>query len=566
MEDYQEIRHIGRGAFGEVVLARHKLDGNLVAVKRIRHMGEFTSEMYSESMKEVRVLQAMQHPSILQFFHSIDDGETVSLVTEYADAGDLQHLLRWCTDRKQRLEDLTALAIFAQLADAVKHVHSKRVLHRDLKPSNILLTSRGMIKLGDFGVAKLVAGTAAYDKMTCVGSPIYMAPEVVGGEPYGPACDVWSSGVILYELCTLRKPFEGRSLGEVAMRIMTGTYKPLEDSDASTCSEFAQPLLSKMLILEVAERATMQEIVQAPILRMLSASAAGCSACVARLLQDKASNGLSSQDADLQSSLTKGSLQAQLGDTIATLDATAIVADALQSETIGAVDEESCSLGSTLLGASIRRPSPPPQDAGSTFNSESLKDLLSGALHLDSVGPALEGTSLTQLDPEALAQMSDFARAAGAQKVTKALDASGLVSTAANEDPKPVRQVEPSSDARGGVSNGAPSVPTVLESSPSVSSTFDPRASPLQKVALDPRDTQAGSRILRLDRGSLSSTTVAVERPPTGEVQDERLRQRQRARMSRGSSAGSPGTPCGTPPGAPGFGPLGPPNSSSPGS
>jgi len=293
MEDYEELRHLGRGAFGEVTLVRSRSDGRRYAVKRIRHMGELTpGDDSGDTAREVRVLQSLHHPGVLRFYGSLNDGYMVTLITEYADSGDLQHLLRRVVDEGRRIEDLAVLSLFTQLADAVRHVHSKRVLHRDLKPSNVLLTSEGLVKLGDFGVAKVLAGTAVQEgQMTFVGSPIYMAPEVVAGEQYGAVCDVWSLGVILYELVALRKPFEGRSLGEIAMRIMMGEYEPLESLDHSAYEslvEVAQPIVARMLVREVSNRANMDEVMKFPLLRTVLASTSCCRRCVAALIQGHA--------------------------------------------------------------------------------------------------------------------------------------------------------------------------------------------------------------------------------------------------------------------------------------
>ncbi|CAL1138842.1 unnamed protein product, partial [Cladocopium goreaui] len=183
----------------------------------------------AEHLAEVKALQALQHPCILRYYGSTELDESVSLVMEFADAGDLQHLLKAQADSGNLFEAAQLFALFSQLVIAVAHVHSNRVLHRDLKPSNVMLTSDGLLKLGDFGVAKVLAGTTVMDNMTCVGSPTYMAPEIVSGDPYGAACDVWSLGVILYEMASFQRPFEGRSLGELVMRISSGQFKDLRE-------------------------------------------------------------------------------------------------------------------------------------------------------------------------------------------------------------------------------------------------------------------------------------------------------------------------------------------------
>lgn len=264
-----------------------RADGLLCAVKRLRRAGLPANEV-ADHLAEVRALQALNHHGILRYYGSVEEKETLSLVMEFADSGDLQQLLRWHVDAGRCLEVLALMAVFAQLAVAVAYVHAHRILHRDLKPSNVLLTSTGYVKLGDFGVAKVLAGTTVCDQMTCVGSPTYMAPEIVAGEPYGAACDVWSLGVVLYELCTLKRPFEGRSLGELILRITSGQYAPLSDQckgpGGSILESAAGPLLGRMLVVSPRERMTMPQVARSQVLEMFAASGQMSAVCVAAVI------------------------------------------------------------------------------------------------------------------------------------------------------------------------------------------------------------------------------------------------------------------------------------------
>ncbi len=94
---------------------------------------------------------------------------------------------------------------------AVKHIHSKKVLHRDIKLQNVLLTSANEVKLGDFGISKLLESTGDFAK-TSLGTPYYLSPEICSGKKYGSKSDIWMLGCLLYELCALKRPFEGESL------------------------------------------------------------------------------------------------------------------------------------------------------------------------------------------------------------------------------------------------------------------------------------------------------------------------------------------------------------------
>jgi len=115
---------------------------------------------------------------------------------------------------------------FTQICLAVKHVHDRKIIHRDLKTQNIFLTKSNIIKLGDFGIARVLTNTRDHAK-TVIGTPYYLSPEIIENKPYGMKSDMWSLGVVLYELCALKPPFDGNSLQFLALKIVRGTYSPI---------------------------------------------------------------------------------------------------------------------------------------------------------------------------------------------------------------------------------------------------------------------------------------------------------------------------------------------------
>jgi NIMA (never in mitosis gene a)-related kinase len=116
-----------------------------------------------------------------------------------------------------------------QICLALEYVHDQGVIHRDIKTQNIFLTGNNTVKLGDFGVSKLL-GTAISNAMTVVGTPYYMSPEVCKSEPYSAKSDVWALGCILYELCTLKKAFEADNLLGLVYKIVMDPVKQLDAS------------------------------------------------------------------------------------------------------------------------------------------------------------------------------------------------------------------------------------------------------------------------------------------------------------------------------------------------
>eukprot|EP00344_Euplotes_crassus_P007075 CAMPEP_0197017808 /NCGR_PEP_ID=MMETSP1380-20130617/79751_1 /TAXON_ID=5936 /ORGANISM="Euplotes crassus, Strain CT5" /LENGTH=495 /DNA_ID=CAMNT_0042444957 /DNA_START=115 /DNA_END=1603 /DNA_ORIENTATION=- len=115
---------------------------------------------------------------------------------------------------------------FTQICLAIKHLHDRKILHRDLKSQNIFLTKDGIVKLGDFGIAKVLSHTKE-NLQTIVGTPYYLSPEIVENKPYNYKSDIWSLGVLLYEMLCLEPPFNGTSLTMLAMRIVKGNYKAI---------------------------------------------------------------------------------------------------------------------------------------------------------------------------------------------------------------------------------------------------------------------------------------------------------------------------------------------------
>ena len=108
----------------------------------------------------------------------------------------------------------------------MKHIHDRKVIHRDLKGQNIFLTKKGIVKIGDFGIAKVLAQTMAKAR-TVVGTPYYLSPEIVQSNAYSYSTDIWSLGVILYEMCMQKPPFDGQSLQMLAMKIVRGAFTPV---------------------------------------------------------------------------------------------------------------------------------------------------------------------------------------------------------------------------------------------------------------------------------------------------------------------------------------------------
>ena len=112
---------------------------------------------------------------------------------------------------KQQQTETQILDLFTQICLAIKHIHDRKILHRDLKSQNIFMNQNGSIKLGDFGIAKCLKNTVDIAK-TVVGTPYYFSPEIIQNKPYSFKSDIWSLGILLYEMCALKMPFDGSNI------------------------------------------------------------------------------------------------------------------------------------------------------------------------------------------------------------------------------------------------------------------------------------------------------------------------------------------------------------------
>ncbi|NXI62223.1 NEK3 kinase, partial [Anseranas semipalmata] len=222
MEEYEVLKVLGEGSFGRALLVHHKSSDQKYAMKEIRL--PMSSSDVENSRKEAILLAKMKHPNIVAYKESFEADGHLYIVMEYCDDGDLMQKIKH--QRGKLFPEDTILHWFVQMCLGVKHIHDKRVLHRDIKSKNIFLTQNGKVKLGDFGSARLLAHPVSY-ACTYVGTPYYVPPEIWESMPYNNKSDIWSLGCILYELCTLRHPFQANSWKHLILKICKGSYNPL---------------------------------------------------------------------------------------------------------------------------------------------------------------------------------------------------------------------------------------------------------------------------------------------------------------------------------------------------
>ncbi len=168
---------------------------------------------------EAKILEVLNHPNIINFKDVFKDKKLfLNIVMEYADDGDLATKIKNKKKSGGGFTEDEILNYFTQICLALKHCHDRKILHRDIKAENVFLTRKGLCKLGDFGISKVLSGTRSRAK-SIVGTPYYLSPEILNENPYNMKTDIWALGVLLYELTALRRPFIAKDLVTMGMRI-----------------------------------------------------------------------------------------------------------------------------------------------------------------------------------------------------------------------------------------------------------------------------------------------------------------------------------------------------------
>lgn len=223
---YDLVRVLGKGAMGLVYEGRDPNLDRRVAIKTIKveNLSDDEAAEYEVRFRtEARSAARLQHPNIVGVYDSDRDGEIAYLVMEYVEGQDLKHHL----DRGQQYSLQEAATILNDLLGALDYAHRQNIVHRDIKPANLLIEASGRIKLTDFGVARIQdSGEATRTKGTMVGTLKYMSPEQVQGLPSDARSDLFSAGVLLYQLLTATRPFDGAGDFEIIQKIVTQPASP----------------------------------------------------------------------------------------------------------------------------------------------------------------------------------------------------------------------------------------------------------------------------------------------------------------------------------------------------
>jgi calcium/calmodulin-dependent protein kinase I len=257
---YQLGAKLGAGKFSDVYLATLTSDPSKRFAVKVIDVSRLSSKDRSLLDGERKVLEQLKHPNIVQHYESYEAGGKVHLVTEYLEGGELFDSI---IDREKYTE-ADARRVLTSIAEALKYCHSKGIVHRDLKPENILLCKRTKdsdVKLADFGFARMVDLNGGCE--TQLGTPGYVAPEILKKQVYQAPVDMWAFGVIAYILLCGYPPFYGNNDHELFVQIKGGTFS-FDPAHWSHISEKAKDMIRQLLKLDPHKRLTAEGVLSHP--------------------------------------------------------------------------------------------------------------------------------------------------------------------------------------------------------------------------------------------------------------------------------------------------------------
>ena len=248
---------LGRGTYGSVFKALRRGKTKPYAIKVINMKG-MTKKQLHDCSEEVRILSSLKNANIVKYLDSFVDAGKLYIVMEYVPNGTLYDFYK---NKREKAEENFVWTTLVSLCLALQYIHGKKILHRDVKSTNVFLDSDLKVRLGDFGVAKVLGASKKMAK-TVVGTPFYLSPELCKGRPYNDKSDIWALGIVMYELCMGCHPFIADSPIQLSQKIVGGKFHPIRGFSLEVST-----IIQKCLAVNPIERPSAVDILKLPIVQ-----------------------------------------------------------------------------------------------------------------------------------------------------------------------------------------------------------------------------------------------------------------------------------------------------------
>ena len=262
IRDFKKEKILGKGSFGSVYLVRRRQDNKIYALKTVI-LEKLSKKEQENSVNEVRILASINHPNVIGYKEAFLDDEksALNIVMEFADDGDLHSKIEKMKKAGGYFKEPIIWSYAIQMIEGLKALHDKKIMHRDLKSANIFLVKdKHQCKLGDMNVSKVIKEKVLH---TQTGTPYYASPEVWNDAPYSYKSDLWSIGCVIYELCELRPPFQGKDLDELYENVCKG--KPERINKAY--SEDLWKMIMMLLQVDVNKRVDCNKFLNSELIK-----------------------------------------------------------------------------------------------------------------------------------------------------------------------------------------------------------------------------------------------------------------------------------------------------------
>jgi serine/threonine protein kinase len=244
---YEILAELGHGAMGVVYQARDPFLGRLVALKTINSNLVDRPDLLERFYQEAQSAGKLQHPNIVTIFELGQEKDTPFIAMEYLDGESLEKTIVRQSDLPLALK----VGYIVRICQALEYAHKNRVVHRDIKPGNIMVNSEGVVKVVDFGIARLVDFSRTHTNMM-IGTPAYMAPELFRKKKADERTDIWAVGVTFYELICYQRPFTGD--GYDIIRAIAEDEFPSVSSIVPECGPEMEAIVQRMLRKQSVDR------------------------------------------------------------------------------------------------------------------------------------------------------------------------------------------------------------------------------------------------------------------------------------------------------------------------